>query len=333
MNIFITGGPGLLGKNIVARLLNEGHEVTALVRSVETATQLIDPSKVRLVQGDLLDVNQFSDVLKNHDVLIHSAAYYTEFIKGGGKDSNMAQQVNVEGTMALFKAALETGINNIVYISSCGVLEEQKGIESDEKTAYAIDTFDGYFKSKIDAEIKIKAFQKQNPSIRVVSVLPSVMVGPMDTAPTPYGDFLIKLARARVPFVLPGQMSIVDVRDVAKAAVNAMEKGEAGQRFVVGGITHDNKTIYETVEKITGRAVTDSSPPYPLLYFFLSVMTFLSKFTKKQPPLEPERLRRIRYHAGYDSQKAMHDLDITFTPLETTLSDAMKWFEDNGMLG
>jgi dihydroflavonol-4-reductase len=332
MNVFITGGTGLLGKTIISQLLDQGHEVTALVRSVEQGKALLNPARVRLVKGDLLDIDQFSDSLRGHDVLIHSAAYYTEFIKGGGKNSDMARQVNVQGTINLFKAARENSIKNIVYISSCGVLEEQKGLKSDENTSYALDTFDGYFRSKIDAELKIKVFLEENPSVRVVSILPSVMVGPCDTAPTPYGSFLIQLANARVPFVLPGQMSIVDVRDLAKAAINAIQIGKSGQRFVVGGITHDNQTIYDTVEKITGQAVTSRKPPYPLLYFFLTIMNFLSKIIKKQPPLEPERLRRIKYHAGYNSEKAMTELNISFTPLETTLTDAMKWFEKNGKL-
>ncbi len=332
MNIFITGGTGLLGMNIIEQLLDQGHDVSALVRSIEQGTSLIDPAKTRLVKGDLLNIDEFSDTMEKHDVLIHCAAYYTEFIKGGGKNSQMAFQVNVEGSINLFKAAFEKGIQNIVYISSCGVLEEQKNIKSDENTPYAMDTFDGYFKSKIDAELKVKEFLQEQPSIRIISILPSVMVGPLDNAPTPYGSFLLKLAKAEVPFVLPGKMSLVDVRDVAKATVAAMEKGDSGQRFVVGGTTHDNQTIYDTVEKASGRPVTSSTPPYVLLYFFLSIMTFLSKFTKKQPPLEPSRLKRIKHHAGYNSQKAVQGLGITFTPLEKTLKDTMDWFKKNSML-
>ncbi|MCP4022012.1 MAG: NAD-dependent epimerase/dehydratase family protein [Desulfobacteraceae bacterium] len=332
MNIFITGGTGLLGKNIIAQLLDMGHKVTALVRSPDQAKTLLDPANMKFVKGDMADISEFKNELAGHDVLIHSAAYYTEFINSGGKNDDLAQKINVEGSINLFQAAYDTGIKNIVYISSCGVLEEQKGLKSDENTAYAFNTFDGYFKSKIDAELKIKIFQEEHSSVRIVSILPSVMVGPMDTAPTPYGSFLIKLASARVPFVLPGRMSIVDVRDVAKAAIHAIEKGENGQRFVVGGTTHENQTIYNTVEKIIKRPVAQNKPPYALLYFFLTVMSFLSKFTKKQPPLSPSRLKRIKHHAGYNSQKATTELDFNFTPLDTTLTDTMTWFKENNMI-
>lgn len=120
MKVFVTGGAGLLGGSIIQELNKQNHHISVLVRSKNKNQSLFDP-KVELVEGDLLNIEGFKSTLMGQDILIHSAACYSEYYRGS--DKNLPYVVNVNGTLSLFEAAYNQGIRNAVYIIIPGLMK------------------------------------------------------------------------------------------------------------------------------------------------------------------------------------------------------------------
>ncbi len=195
MKTFITGGTGLLGFNIVQGLLKKEHQVSALVRSIDKGKEILNP-EVELIKGEIQNADLFAHSLKGMNVLIHAAACYTEYY--AKENQRLPYDINVKGTMTLFETAYQHGIKNVVYVSSAGVLESKPNQPINESGSYAEEAEDSYFKSKIEAEKEVLKFLESHPDMRIVLILPTVMLGPGDRAPTPTGNFLLNIMNLRV---------------------------------------------------------------------------------------------------------------------------------------
>lgn len=331
MKIFLTGGTGLLGSNIVKELLEDNHKVKLLSRSYEKAQKLLSDG-VEIVEGDLKDITSFASELEKCDTLIHAGAYFTEFFKKGNMD-NLLYKINVQGTELLFKEAYERGIRNIIYVSSTGVLDTSNGQVLDENAPYDDSTDNPYFKSKIDAEKFVLEFKKKHPDIRVMTILPAIMMGPGDYSITRMGEFVLSFLKENMPAVLPVKAVVVDARDVAKAIVAAINKGKNGERYIVGGNVYEVKEIVGILSEVSGRPIPKRRPSFKLMMIMSGLMSIRTKITGK-PSSIPRRdeLCKLKNQKGYSYIRAKNELGLTFRPLAETISDTVQWFEENEYL-
>ena len=324
MRVFVTGATGLLGRNLLPMLVEHGHDVVALTRSEGRAREFASPT-VRPVVGDLRAVEGFEAELRGADVLVHAGACFSEHY-AAIQSGSLPFDVNVKGSLALVEAAYRQGVRNIVYVSSGGVLLASAEHAMDEQSPYDKGTADPYFQSKIAAEETLLSFAKDNPALRLVVIMPSVMLGPNDTAPTPTGRFLTAIMRGEVKFLLPGSMSIVDARDVADAIVEAIAHGQSRDRFIVGGRNYPVAQVITSVARLVGREPPTRQPPARLLLGLAHVMGALSRLAHKPAPLRVDTLRRLQQNLRWDSRRAEEVLGVRFRPLEETLRDAVSWF-------
>jgi nucleoside-diphosphate-sugar epimerase len=322
MRAFVTGSTGLLGNSIVAELLARGLEVGALARKPEAA-QLV-PARAHLVVGDLRDVGGFEKSLEGSDVLVHAAACYGEFYRAKAQSPD---EINVRGTNDLLEAAVRRGVRNIIYISSAGVLETAKKEVVDETCPYSSSPGDPYFASKVSSEKAVLRFAQGHPEVRVVLLLPSVMMGPGDAGPTPTGAFVQKILRGELAFILPGYHRIVDARDVARAAAEAITKGESGERYLLGGPRYPVVEIFRAVSAASARPMPSKTISPGKLLFASRLMHLASKVTGREPPIRPNIVRHLQETFVYSSQKAERDLGLGFRPLSETVTDTVRWFD------
>lgn len=327
MKVFLTGSTGLLGNNIVTVLQERGYYTKALVRS-RVKEQRLSGKGIEVIKGDLRDVKGFANKLEGCDVLIHAGAYFTEFFQSGNKDNSL-YEINVKATEMLFQEAYKRGVKNFIYVSSTGVLETSAKCITTENTGYAV-TDNPYFHSKIEAEKKVKAFIKDHPDARVITILPAIMMGPYDHAPTRMGAFVKNFLNNKLPMILPVNMVIVDARDVAEAIVSAIQKGNGGERYIVGGKVHSMKQICEALSDASGKPMPTRKPPFPVVYMLASILAVISKFTGKASPLpRRDELVKMKDQKGYSSEKAKNELGISFRPLSKTIGDTVAWFKNH----
>ncbi len=326
MKAFVTGGTGLLGWNLVDRLLEQGHSVKALVRSEERAKLLPDGGRrVGVVIGDLEDVSAFADALADCDVVLHCAGYHREYSEVGDHREAL-RRINVDATVNLVKAAREHGVGNFVFVSSNGATgSPPNGSPQNESCAYDDHTDNLYFRSKIEAEKAIEAILSEDPAMRVVLIRPAMMVGPNDLGPSPAGQVLRRLLGGEMPVVLPGNLVVVDARDVASAVLAAVTRGVSGDRFIVGGRAISFLELATVVEAASGVPMPRRRPPYPLARAMLTLASIAGRVSGQTVPVSPADLRRMRNLRAPDSSKARAVLGVEFRPLTDTLRDTVAW--------
>jgi dihydroflavonol-4-reductase len=230
MKAFVTGGTGLLGMNLIRQLVSDGHEVRALVRSMDKARRqfasLWEPWRSRLtfVEGDLADVASFGPALTGCDLVFHTAAYFREYYQPGDHWATL-EALNVHATQRLLEAAEQHGVRRLVHVSTVGVIgmtpDERPGDESTPPTSRQMRNL--YFRSKHLADWMIDTFERAS-RLEVVTVHPGWMFGPGDAAPTSAGALVLQFLRRELPGMPDGGINVVDARDVAAGMLTAAER-------------------------------------------------------------------------------------------------------------
>lgn len=327
MQTFVTGATGLLGNNLVRELVAQGHSVKALVRSSRKAAEVFGDLPITVVEGDMQDVAAFAPALEGSDVLFHTAAYFREYFQPGDHWQKL-EAINIRGTMDLLAQAERRGISKVIYTSSSGVIGLPPGKNIGDETtppdAFALANL--YFKSKVVAEEQIQAFL-QRSALPVVLILPAWMFGPSDTAPTSSGQIVLDFLNRRLPGIIQGGGAPVDVRDVAQAMIAAVERGQSGERYIVGG---DNFVSFaqlnEILEKHSGVPRPTLRIPYTVSLVYAWFAERYSQLTGKSTLVTLNGVRTLRRVRMTSSAKARRELGATFRPLEETLRDEIAWF-------
>lgn len=320
MRAFVTGSTGMLGQNLVLLLRERGVEVRALARSEEKARDAFG-ADVEVVLGDMENVERFAPRIEGSDVLFHLAAYYREYT-GGRSDADRLERINVVATAELLEAARQRGVRTIVFVSSAGVVDLSADVPADESAPYDTATDNLYFSSKVRAEQAVDRFLAEHDDVGVVTVRPSLMVGPRDFGPTPAGRFVLNYLDEKIPAVLPGQMVLVDARDVALALIAAAKEGRNGARYFVAGEAHPVAEVMATLERVSGVPCPSKRPPYWLAATFLRIGARLGK----PIPVTPSHLRRMQTMKAPRTERAERELGFHARPLEETLRDVVAWF-------
>lgn len=325
MRAFVTGATGLLGSNLVETLLRGGHAVTALVRSRAKADHLIAEG-VQLVEGDMEHVDGFASALQGHDLVFHAAAYFREYFQPGGHWQKL-KAINIDGTIAILRAAEAHGVSRVVYTSSSGVLGKGSDSAADEATPADDLVYKNlYFRSKLLAEQAVDAFLESS-RLPVVLIRPGWMFGPGDRAPTSSGQLILDFLNQRLPVSFNGYGSPVDARDVALAMVRAAEHGQSGARYIVGGDSAVSfPQIFALLEELSGIAAPRIHAPYGMIMAIAQISDVISRLTGQPSMMPVEGIRTLREPRPTSSAKAVRELGATFRPFKETLRDELAWF-------
>jgi dihydroflavonol-4-reductase len=300
--VFLTGATGFVGSHILRELLAQGYAVRALRRSHATPAE-----NLTWIEGDLRDVGTFARSLRGCRHLIHCAALYSF----APRDRAAMRAVNVDATASLMMAAYLAGVERGVLTSSSATLGHAHS---------------GYHRSKLEQERA--AFSSRLP---IVALLPTAPVGPGDAKPTPTGRLVLDFIRGQIVAKAPGHggMNLVPVEDVARAHVAALELGNIGERYVIGGENLSMDEIWALLAEITGKPMPSWRAPYALALTAAALDELRCRITGGAPnvPLEGVRLSRERMYA--DSAPARLDLAYAPSPVREALERAVAWYRAN----
>ncbi len=229
MKVFLTGGTGFIGKQVLQKLVARGDEVWALARS-DSSAAAVEALGARAVRGDLHDVAVLRAAMTGCDVVFHIAAWY----KLGGNDPARMYGTNVGGTLDVLQTAFEVGVPKIVYTSSLAVNGDTHGQIADETFYQAGPFLTDYDRSKWRAhyEIALPLIEKGAP---IVIVMPGAVFGPGDHSLV--GETLRWFWRGWLP-VLPGPemtLAYTHVEDIAEGHILAADKGKPGESYIITG--------------------------------------------------------------------------------------------------
>ncbi len=323
MTTLLTGASGFVGSAVLRRLIAAGHEVRALVRAGGDRRNLAG-LPVEVVTGDLADPVSLRRALAGCRALFHVAADYRLWVP----DPAPMYAANVEGTAALMRAALETGVERVVYTSSVATLGlNADRSPADEDTPARLEDMIGHYKrSKFLAERAVADLVREE-GLPAVIVNPSTPVGPRDVKPTPTGRMILDAARGRTPAYVDTGLNIVHVDDVAEGHWLAFGKGRPGDRYVLGGENLSLKEIFTRIATLSGHAPPRVRLPHPILYpVAYAAEGWVRLCGRGRPLVTVDEVRMSRKWMFFSSNKARRELGYRPRPAQEALSDALDWF-------
>ena len=283
MKAYVSGATGFVGSHVARELRERGAEV-------------------RDERVDLLDAEGLERVVRGCEFVVHVAALYSF-----DAPAEAFERVNIEGTRTLLDVAARTGVRRFVHCSTagtCGPVPGRPATEEDAPPAWELDV--PYKRTKLAAErLALEA--------NAVVVNPTAPVGEGDRRPTPTGRMIEGVATGRMPgFVATTGLNLVDVRDVARGHALALEQGEPGERYLLGGVDLPLEEVFAAVARLAGRPRPRLRVPYPVA----EVAGMLGIVNR-------DEVRLARLPMYFSSAKARSRLGYEPGPVEPALARAV----------
>ncbi len=328
MTTLVTGATGFLGSAVARQLIAAGHTVRVLTRA-GSDTRNIDDLDVERALGDLTDPASLGRAVAGCDTLFHVAADYRLWVP----DPSAIYRANVDGTRDLLRAASAAGVARIVYTSSVAALGlNADGTPADETTPVRESQMIGHYKrSKFLAEQAVLTLVAEE-GVPAVIVNPSAPVGPRDVKPTPTGRIIVDFATGRMPAYVDTGLNLVHVDDCAAGHLRALEAGEIGERYILGGENLTLRAILERLAPLVGRPAPKIRLPHGPLGPLAWSSEMWARLTGVEPRLTRDNLRMARKLMFFSSEKAERALGFKARPTEQALADAVDWFRAMGYL-
>ncbi len=323
MRVFLTGGTGFLGRQIVKCLAAAGHEVRCLARSTK-APPVLQQSGVQLVPGDLRDKASVTAGMKGCQWAIHAGAAYEFWLP----DAALYREVNVGGTRNVMETALELGVSKVVHVSSVVVYGKPSASPVTEETPVGPVRFSDYSQTKYEGE-RIAWELRKTRALPLVVVYPGSILGPGD--PKASGLYVRNLLEQKLPAAIfkDASFPFVHVNDVAEAIVRAAEKVDnLGERYLLVGENLTFGHINKLVSEIAGVRAPRLSLPGPMAFGTAALLTAISRITKKPPAwgMSLDQIRTMKSAPIFDGGKAERELGIRYTPIRAALQEAIESF-------
>lgn len=321
---FVTGGTGVVGRPILARLLEDGRPVAALARSEDSARAVAamgaDP-----VRSDLLDVDALAAGMRGCETVFHAAGLNVFCLPA----PSMLFRVNVGGSRAVLAAAARAAVRRIVYTSSAATLGEERGTVGRETTPHRGWFLSAYERSKYEAERDVLADSEQH-GLEVVCVNPSSVQGPGRTVGT--AKLLLAYLNGRLKVIVDTRLSFVDMADCTEGHLLAEEKGQPGQRYVLNGATLSVEQALDMLDRISGVGERVRRLPAPAALAAAAAVEAVFRLRGRRAPLCREMVRTLLHGHAYDGSRASRELGLRYTPPEETLRRTCRWYREQGLI-
>lgn len=314
----VTGATGFIGQHLVARLLDSGWRVAALLRPGASFSEL-DIEALQVFEGDVTQ----SDALRaacasGPDAVFHLAANTST----SRDDAALQQKVNVEGTRRLIEAMRDSGSGRLVHVSSVSVHGFSNRVINEQSAFDPAVRWINYCRTKADAEKLVGAAIADGMDAVVVS--PAHVMGPWDQ------NNWIRMIRmiddGSLPGVPPGSGSFADVREVAAALAAAATRGPAGEKYLLGGPHASFRTLVAELARALEVPLQARPMPGWLLKAVARWRSAVARLRGREPELSPEAAAFVCGHEYCDSTKARQMLDYRETDLKTLVSDTVAWY-------
>lgn len=315
MKALVTGATGFVGAAVARRLVAKGHAVRVLVRPNADRRNL-HGLDVEVVQGDLTDGASLERAVSGCQAVFHVAADYRLWVP----DPKSMYATNVDGTRAVVEAAVNSGVDRIVYTSSVATLGfRADGQPADEDTPSKLADMIGHYKrSKFLAEEAVRDL--------VVTVNPSTPVGPGDVKPTPTGRMIRDAINGRIPAYVDTGLNIVHVDDVAAGHLLAYEKGVVGRRYVLGGTNMTLREILNELARVSGRR----PPRWRLSHRAVLPIAYIAEgwahVSGREPLATVDGVRLSAHSMYFSSARAERELGYSPGDARMALERAAEWF-------
>jgi dihydroflavonol-4-reductase len=235
--IFVTGATGQTGGNVCDQLIERGDHVRALVRNPDEATELAGIG-VELIKGDISDSDDVLRAAKGAEAAIHCAA----LLGGASQDLEDFKAVNMVGTSNVLDAAKSHGMRRAVALSTATFLNLSTGLDFEDAPVLDNPPKDPYTVTKLAAFEE--AHRRAAAGDDVLTCHPGAIFGPAPVVEralhrTSFNRVLLAGMRGKIKRYLAFPMTWVAGKDVARGSIAALDRGVAGERYLLVGQPQD----------------------------------------------------------------------------------------------
>ena len=310
VGIFITGGSGYVGRNLIRHFVGRGIPVTALARSARSE-RLVAELGATPFSGDLLSADLVRG-MDGCDVVIHAAA---DTDHGPGTESQ--RRVNEEGTKAVFKAARAGGIQRAIYLSTESVLADGRPLVNvDERHPLPRRPAGSYSASKAAAERY--ALSYNGVGMEVIAVRPRFVWGRDDTTALP--NLLGAVKSGQFAWISGGNYltTTTHIANLCHGIELAIARGKGGEIYFLGDEEPVRfRDFVSALLATQGVTAPEKSMPRGLLRFIANVGDRLHKLSggKITAPLTLQSFATSAVPITLNIGKARRDLG--YAPIMT----------------
>jgi dihydroflavonol-4-reductase len=316
-SVLVTGATGFLGEHLCRALVEEGHIVRGLARS---RSAVLEELGVEHVRGDVLNADEVDRALDGVSAVFHLAGA----VSRDPGDAQRMMRLHVDGTRRVLEQMANAGVRRMILASTSGTIGVSTREEVlDESAPYAEQIVAGwpYYTSKIYQE-RLAFEHGADLGIEIVAVNPSLLLGPGDRRLSSTGD-VRKFIKKQIPTIPDGGINFVDARDAAAAIAAALNKGRAGERYLLGGPNWTTKEFFARLGRVANVSPPRLKLPPKLNKWGASVIEELYRWRGKEPPIERISVEMAEHYWWIDSTKAQTELGFAPRDPQLTLVDTV----------
>lgn len=327
MKALVTGGAGFLGTKLTQALLADGHEVRLLVRDPKASARFQDVP-VTVSVGDLANPKSLEQACEGMDWVFHTAG----LISYNPKKADLMYRTNVLGTQAIAQAARQQGVKKFVHTSSTaaiGVNEDPQAPMTEDSPFNARKLGLAYFDTKYDAEREL--LKEVERGLDAVIVNPGSLLGPGDARRYEKG-YAGLIYKYKPPFLFHGGINFVDVNDVVRGHMLALQKGRTGERYILGGENLSYGELIVRVNSILGRPSPKHHVPKAMMSTLAGALRVLN-LLGLDIHMTPELVRQVAaWYLYVDSSKAEKELGYKSHRIDQAIASTIEWLKEIGRL-
>ena len=280
-------------------------------------------------KGDLTDTAVLAKQMSGCDVVFHTAAY----VAVENIDIPLMEKINVDGTKAMCKAALETRVQRFIHFSSIHAFQQQPTSDTltEDRPLVQDSKASPYDRTKAAAQRHV--LDACNQGLNASILHPTGVIGPYDFKPSRMGQVISDIAKQKMSITINSGFNWVDVRDVCNTAINCIEKGKSGQHYIVPGEWASFEQIAEIIAGLIGKRTIYMTLPFWTAYTAIPFAYLRAKLTGQRPSFSRGSLHALSVQCkDIPGTLAREKIGHQSRPLESTLKDTIDWLMKNGKI-
>jgi len=318
----VTGASGIVGRNLVALLLDRGWEVRTFGRRPLTGSEA---TRVDHLIGDVRDPRRVGVAVRDVEVVFHLAARITLL-----SEDPDAWSINVDGPRIVAEAARRAGVDRLVHCSSVHAFDatRSEGLLDESCPRSGADR-PLYDRTKAAGEEAIR--REVGAGLDATIINPTGIIGPVDPGLTRINRLMRTAARGRLVVATGGGFDFVDVRDVVLTAVAALDRGRTGESYLVPGHRISVMHLARMAAGLNGRLGPRVAVPGSVARRVAPAGERIGRWFHTDS-FTPASINTLIDAPSVDGSKAAIELGHRPRPVEDTIRDLIWWFHDAGLL-